>query len=80
MIYRLSSTNVWERESGLLALGALSHGCEDALSYYTPHILPFLISSLQEQTPELRSIACWVLSRYCGWFFEEQQAESGKIS
>ncbi len=40
--------------------------------------LPFVLGSLQEPTPELRSIACWVISRYCGWFFADAQVESGK--
>jgi transportin-1 len=78
--WKLSSTDQWQRESGLLALGALSKGCFAALSSQTPNFLPYLLLSIQENSnpSELRSIACWVLSRYAGWFFEENQEESGK--
>ena len=62
---------VWQRESGMLALGALSTGCLPDMGPYLPQLFPFLVANLAEPVPEMRSIACWVLSRYCTWIFED---------
>ena len=67
---------VWERESGMLALGALSTGCLKEMGQYLPQLFPFLVQNLGEPTPEMRSIACWVLSRYCTWIFDDAQVLS----
>jgi len=63
---------VWQRESGMLALGALSTGCMHDMGPYLPQLFPFLVQNLAEPVPEMRSIACWVLSRYCTWIFEDE--------
>jgi transportin-1 len=63
------------RESGLLALGALSSGCYGDMGTYLPHIFPFFLQSLADETPEIKSIACWVISRYCGWIFDYQHVD-----
>ena len=37
------SAEVWVRESGMLALGALSTGCLIEMGQYLPQLFPFLI-------------------------------------
>ena len=57
------------QESGVLALGTLSNGCLDDMMIYLPQLYPFLMNNLiQNNLPEMRSITCWVLSRYCRLF------------
>jgi len=56
------------KESGMLALGALATGCLQDMIQYLPSLFPFLIQSLQDPLPEMRSISCWVLSRYSELF------------
>jgi len=62
--------DVLVRESGMLALGALSTGCMDALLPHLAQIFPFLLQNFSDPLPEMRSISCWVLGRYCGLFAE----------
>jgi transportin-1 len=69
------SGDVLVRESGMLALGALSSGCLDDMADYIPQLFPFLIQNMLDSLPEMRSISCWVLSRYCA-LFEEHNGES----
>jgi transportin-1 len=59
----------------MLALGALSTGCLVEMGQYLPQLFPFLIQNLADPTPEMSSIACWVLSRYCSWIFEDKQVQ-----
>jgi hypothetical protein len=62
------SDQVFVKESGMLALGALSSGCLDEMAMYIPQLFPFIIANLKNELPEMRSISCWVLSRYCRLF------------
>jgi transportin-1 len=39
----LKDSDVWRREAGMLALGALSKGCMDALGEYLPQLFPFFL-------------------------------------
>ncbi|KAH8920466.1 Transportin-PC [Atractiella rhizophila] len=55
------------KESGILALGAIAEGCIDAISPYLPEIIPFLLASLRDPKPLVRSISCWTLGRYVSW-------------
>jgi len=57
----------WERESGILAVGAIAEGCLHGLVYHLPQVIPYFISLLNDQKPLLRSITCWTLSRYSKW-------------
>lgn len=64
---RLASPQ-WEvRESGILALGAIAEGCIDDISVYLPQLVPWLIQTLNDPKPLIRSITCWTLSRYSRW-------------
>jgi hypothetical protein len=64
---RLASTEWQVRESGILALGAIAEGCIDDVQAYLPQLVPWLIQTLNEPKPLIRSITCWTLSRYSKW-------------
>lgn len=40
---QMQSADVWEREAGMLALGALSTGCLNEMTPHLPQIFPFLL-------------------------------------
>lgn len=61
-------SNILIKESGMLALGALSNGCLDAMLPYIPQLFPFFLSSFNDSLPEMRCITCWVASRYSALF------------
>lgn len=71
------SENVLIKESGMLALGALSTGCVEAMEVYIPQLFPFWIQNMLDPLPEMRSISCWVLSRYCNLF--EGNIQEGRV-
>eukprot|EP01055_Gregarina_sp_Pseudo9_P004445 Gregarina_sp_Pseudo_9__4444@NODE_45_length_5109_cov_42_945957_g42_i0_p1_GENE_NODE_45_length_5109_cov_42_945957_g42_i0NODE_45_length_5109_cov_42_945957_g42_i0_p1_ORF_typecomplete_len954_score205_07HEAT_EZ/PF13513_6/2_3e02HEAT_EZ/PF13513_6/1_9e03HEAT_EZ/PF13513_6/1_2e12HEAT_EZ/PF13513_6/1_1HEAT_EZ/PF13513_6/0_088HEAT_EZ/PF13513_6/5_7e07HEAT_EZ/PF13513_6/2_3Vac14_Fab1_bd/PF12755_7/4_9e03Vac14_Fab1_bd/PF12755_7/0_21Vac14_Fab1_bd/PF12755_7/8_2e03Vac14_Fab1_bd/PF12755_7/2_3e02Vac14_Fab1_bd/PF12755_7/4 len=59
----------WEiRESGVLALGAISKGCLKELDQYIPNVLNMLIELSNDSKPLLRSISSWCLQRFAAWF------------
>ncbi|CAD5210069.1 unnamed protein product [Bursaphelenchus okinawaensis] len=63
------------RESGILALGAVSEGCTTGMNPHLPVLIPFLISQLDDQRALVRSITCWTLSRYCHFVVFQPQSE-----
>lgn len=73
----LQAEDVWNRECGMLALGALSRGCQDDLTEFIPQIYPFLLESLANPVPEVRSIACWTLGRFCDMVIEQEDKQVG---
>ncbi|KAH7329837.1 armadillo-type protein [Rhizoctonia solani] len=64
---RLWSQDWIQRESGILALGAMAEGCIEAIEPYLPELIPFLINTLNDPKPLVRSITCWSLGRYASW-------------
>ncbi|KZT69634.1 ARM repeat-containing protein [Daedalea quercina L-15889] len=64
---KLWSEDWLQRESGILALGAMAEGCIDAVEPHLPTLVPYLISMLNDPKPLVRSIACWTLGRYASW-------------
>ncbi|KAF7293413.1 Importin beta-2 subunit [Mycena indigotica] len=61
-------SNDWlQRESGILALGAMAEGCIEAMEPHLPTLIPYLISTLSDSKPLIRSITCWTLGRYASW-------------
>jgi transportin-1 len=64
---RLFSDDWKERESGILALGAIAEGCLEALEPHLPQLIPYLISALEDPKALVRSITCWTLGRYSSW-------------
>lgn len=55
------------RESAVLALGAIADGCMDVVTPHLPMLTPYLITLLQDSEPVVRQITCWSLGRYSGW-------------
>eukprot|EP00903_Cladosiphon_okamuranus_P010633 g10055.t1 len=72
---RLASTDVWQRESAMLSLGAASEGCLEGLGPHLPALFGFLIQQQRAETPQLRSIACWVLGRFMRWIVNQESEE-----
>lgn len=64
---RLFSQDWKERESGILALGAIAEGCIGGVQPHLPTLIPLLVNTLGDPKPLVRSIACWTLSRYSSW-------------
>ncbi|KAE8267860.1 hypothetical protein A4X09_0g4478 [Tilletia walkeri] len=64
---RLFAPDWLQRESGILALGAIAQGCIGGIQQHLPNLVPLLISTFQDSKPLVRSIACWTLSRYSSW-------------
>ncbi|KAK0565515.1 hypothetical protein OC861_003738 [Tilletia horrida] len=64
---RLFSSDWLQRESGILALGAVAQGCITGIQPHLPNLVPLLIQTFQDAKPLVRSIACWTLSRYSSW-------------
>ncbi|TFK45047.1 transportin-PC [Crucibulum laeve] len=61
-------SNDWlQRESGILALGAMAEGCIEAIEPHLPTLVPYLINTLNDPKPLVRSITCWTLGRYASW-------------
>ncbi|KAK7022069.1 hypothetical protein VNI00_017051 [Paramarasmius palmivorus] len=65
---KLCSNNWLQRESGILALGAIAAGCIEAIKPYLPNLIAFIIRMLKDPKVLVRSTACWTLSQYATWF------------
>ena len=69
---RLNSSDIWDQEAAMLALGALCNGCWRGLSEQVlPQVVTMCIQGVQHEVPEMRCMCCWLLSRFCTWFFDE---------
>ncbi|KII95563.1 hypothetical protein PLICRDRAFT_220764 [Plicaturopsis crispa FD-325 SS-3] len=64
---KLWSSEWLQRESGILALGAMAEGCIEAIEPHLTTLIPYLISMLNDPKPLVRSITCWTLGRYASW-------------
>ncbi|KAH7883240.1 armadillo-type protein [Phlebopus sp. FC_14] len=64
---KLWSTDWLERESAILALGAMAEGCIDSIEEHLKVLIPYLINTLNDPKPLVRSITCWTLGRYASW-------------
>lgn len=62
------------RESAVLALGAIADGCMHVVQPHLPMLTPYLITLLQDPKPVVRKITCWTLGRYSGWAARLDQA------
>ncbi|CCA70510.1 related to importin beta-2 subunit (transportin) [Serendipita indica DSM 11827] len=72
---KLWSPDWVQRECGILALGALAEGCIDYMEPHLPTLIPFLVNMLADSKPLIRSITCWTLGRYAGWYAQPQTQE-----
>ncbi|KAJ7935322.1 armadillo-type protein [Mycena leptocephala] len=64
---KLWSSDWLQRESGILALGAMAEGCIEAIEPHLTTLVPYLINTLSDPKPLVRSITCWTLGRYASW-------------
>jgi hypothetical protein len=65
---QMLETNPLQAEAGLLALGALSTGrAGQDMGMFLPQLVPYLLACQTHTIQEVRSIACWVFSRYASW-------------
>lgn len=69
----LNSEDWLEREAAILAIGAVSRGCEEHLYAYLPQIIPFLFQLLNDENAAIRSMACWSLSKCSNWFITTEE-------
>lgn len=67
---KLESRDWWERESAILAIGAISEGCREGMKAYLPTLIPFLLKIMSDENPLVRSITCWAISRYSIWLID----------
>eukprot|EP01065_Artemidia_motanka_P045821 TRINITY_DN680_c1_g2_i1.p1 TRINITY_DN680_c1_g2~~TRINITY_DN680_c1_g2_i1.p1 ORF type:complete len:974 (+),score=331.32 TRINITY_DN680_c1_g2_i1:107-2923(+) len=77
---RLNSTDYLQREAAVLALGAIATGCTGPIMPHLPGLVQTLfgiVADAQQQHFLVRSIACWTLSRYCGWISCNQHVQQG---
>ncbi|TIB33622.1 hypothetical protein E3P86_02950 [Wallemia ichthyophaga] len=64
---RLFSQDWLQKESAILALGAIAEGCIEGIQPHLPQLVPYLVNSLNDSKPLIRSISCWALARYSSW-------------
>lgn len=55
------------KESGILALGAISEGCMLGIVPHLNQLMPYLIECINHKRSLIRVITCWTLSRYYEW-------------
>ncbi|BGP12891.1 hypothetical protein JCM10213_005156 [Rhodosporidiobolus nylandii] len=75
---KLFSSDWLDRESGILALGAIAEGCITGIEPHLPILMNFLINSLNDSKPLVRSIACWTIGRYSSWTIKEDATPEHK--
>ena len=54
-------------------------GCFTGITAHLNELIPFLIQSLNDKKPLVRSISCWTLSRYAHWIVLQQQENLLKV-
>lgn len=75
---KLFSENWLDRESAILALGAIAEGCIGGIEQHLPILMNFLINSLSDPKPLVRSITCWTIGRYSSWTIKEDATPEHK--
>ncbi|KAJ3717950.1 armadillo-type protein [Lentinula raphanica] len=71
-------SNDWlQRESGILALGAMAEGCFETIEPHLTTLVPYLINTLNDSNPLTKSITCWTLGRYASWITQPKSDEDG---
>ncbi|KAG2237769.1 hypothetical protein INT48_009708, partial [Thamnidium elegans] len=64
------------RESGILAIGAAAEGGIHIMSNHLNKLIPYLLKSMGDPQPLVRSISCWAISRFSNWLVHEHKATS----
>ncbi|KAI8333104.1 armadillo-type protein [Chlamydoabsidia padenii] len=68
------------RESGILALGAIAEDGINAMGPHLPTLIPYLLQSMNDAKPLVRSITCWTLGRYSQWIVTQYASIDGRQS
>lgn len=69
------------QEAGILALGAISEGCSEAIDPHLPQIVPFLLHEvLSSPVPVVKAISLWTLGRYASSFVESAALQEQAFS
>jgi transportin-1 len=55
------------REAAVFTLGSIAENYTDAVAPHLPHILPYLITLLDDKEPLIRQITYWTLGCYSPW-------------
>jgi len=59
----LAHSNWKRRESGILSLGAVAHGCSEGMLHHAKDIFTMLLKLTNDEKAPIRRISCWTLSR-----------------
>ncbi|ORY98161.1 armadillo-type protein [Syncephalastrum racemosum] len=78
--HNLFSQDWKERESGVLALGAAAEGALDDIAPHLSEMLPYLLQSLNDTKPLIRSITCWALGRFSRWCVKQAATPQGRTA
>ena len=75
----LSSADPWIQEASILALGAVSEGCGDAMRQHMTQLHGYLMNHLATPEsplalPQVKIIAAWTIGRYSSWAVELVQS------
>jgi transportin-1 len=71
LVQQLLQADDWlRRESGILAIGAIANGCYEEMAGNMGEILPFLMVTIDDAAPLIRSMSCWTVSRYGRWIVD----------
>jgi len=75
----LSSPDPWVQEASILALGAISEGCSEAMAQHMGQLHGYLMGHLAvpetpDTLPQVKSIAAWTVGRYAPWAVEQVQS------
>ncbi|CAO3642168.1 unnamed protein product [Cunninghamella echinulata] len=69
----------WEiRESGILALGAIAEDGISNMVTHLPFLINYLLKSLDDKKPLVRSITCWTIGRYSQWVIDQYNTPEGR--
>ena len=65
LIEQLLQSPDWQRrESAILAIGAVADNCGQLVEPHLGTLMPFLLTTIDDPKPLIRSISCWAVSKY----------------
>lgn len=65
LIEQLLQSPDWQlRESAILAIGAVADNCGALVEPHLGTLMPFLLTTIDDPKPLIRSISCWAVSKY----------------
>ena len=65
LIEQLLQSPEWQRrESAILAIGAVADNCGQLVEPHLGTLMPFLLTTIDDPKPLIRSISCWAVAKY----------------